>query len=324
MSHTVRLLPDGREFSAEPQETLLEAALRSGIDLQYGCAGGTCGECKARVVSGQLGAAEFHDYVLTDAEKAQGVVLLCRSHAATDLVIEADEVRPGDIPLQRLTARIAGMERHGDYLLLQLRTPRTRTLRFLAGQSVVLSVPGIGSRSLAVASCPCNGMLLQFHLHAGEYDPLTRHLFATARLSDAIEVEGPVGRFTLDESSTRPLVMVAEGTGFAPIKSLIEHYIALDMPQTLYLFWLTETGGHYLANLCRAWHDALDRFEFRLMDTEEREAPARAIRRELPAVGPADWYLATGPCLAGALASGRSPEDSWSVYGQEPPLVTDE
>lgn len=310
MSHTVRLLPSGRTFQAESQETVLEAALRSGVDLPYRCAGGSCGECKARLVSGEPGHVDFHEYALTEAEKLSGTVLLCSIHAGSDLVVETGE--PSVVPLQHIGARVAGRQEAGNYSLLQLRTPRTRTLRFLAGQYVRLTLPNGYRVNKPIASCPCNGMLLQFHLHHAEDAPRDAQL-SSLRVGEPVEVEGPYGSFTFDETSSRPAVMVAENSGFAPIKSLIEHAIALEWPQPMQLFWLAEQGSHYLANLCRAWGDALDGFEYVLLEGapgEAAEAVAAAARPE------ADWYVAASSMFGDLLDVRRDPRSRLKRYGE--------
>ncbi len=264
MGFRVRVEPSGREFSAEPQETLLEAALRSGVSIHYNCSNGTCGECRARILAGSAEEREFHDYVVSESERNKGVVLLCTTHATSDLVIEARIAgSAAEIPHQQINAKIAKVEPLSDaVVMLLLRTPRSQTLRFLAGQHVVLRAAG-QCIDLPIASCPCNGMQLQFHLLRGGDEPLLSWLLEQARSGDSVEIDGPFGSFTLDEGSPHAVVMVAEGTGFASLKSLIEHYINLEKVQPLHLYWLAHgEEKFYLSNLCHAWHDALDNFTY--------------------------------------------------------------
>lgn len=309
MSYTIRLLPSGHAYTVEPQENLLEAALRNGINLRYSCASGTCGECKARLVSGQLGPTEFHDYVISEAEKGQGYTLLCRASAASDLVLEANEILDSrDVPHQRLSARVAKLERLDEhFLLLYLRTPRTQTLNFLAGQHVQIGLKDEVPRDLSIASCPCNGLMLQFHLEYVPGDPFSEQVFHHLHVADPVEVEGPYGRVTLDEDSLRPLVLIAQGTGFAAIKSLLEHAIALEMDQPVHLLWVVRPGGHYLLNYCRAWENALDAFRFETLELdemasdEEVAALARAMLERVAGVEDCDVYAASGCRLCQAL-----------------------
>ena len=144
MTAKVRMLPGGREFYVEKKETILHAGLRAGLNLRYNCSNGSCGECKAKVVSGTPGAVQFHDYVLTEQEKEAGITLLCCTEADHDLVVEASEARSADdIPVQEIEVKITGLDRLKDEVMaVHFRTPRSRTLRFLAGQHVTLMLHG--------------------------------------------------------------------------------------------------------------------------------------------------------------------------------------
>ena len=265
MSAHVQVKPSGHEFFVDGNDSLLEAALRAGLSLDYGCSIGGCGKCKARIVSGQVHRLRHSDYAFTAAEKAAGVVLMCCHTAATDLVIEAREAHgAADMPLQTIDARVKAVSPMGeDMRLLHLQTPRSNRLRFLAGQSVRLSLGKGAAASFPVASCPCDERNLHFHVRRRAGDAFAERVFAGLKDADTVRVEGPRGEFVLDEASARPLVFVAFDTGFAPVKSLIEHAMALDASESLHLYWIAGgEGGHYLDNLCRSWNDALDNFHY--------------------------------------------------------------
>ena len=264
MVTTVRLLPSEHTFVIEGKDTILEAALRAGLALNYGCSNGNCGLCKARVVSGESQRSCHHDYVLTEAERNQGYMLMCSHTPVTDLVIEAAEAgSAADIPQQQIAARVKRTEALSEAVsLLQLQTPRTNRLRFLAGQSVMLDLNDSLSREYPLASCPCDDRNLQFHIHHEAGDPFTERV-AGLRPQAVVNLAGPYGEFVLDETSLRPLLFLAGDTGFAPIKSLIEHAMSRDVADSLHLYWATSApGGHYLQNLCRSWADALDHFRY--------------------------------------------------------------
>jgi len=265
MTATIRLQPSGHRFTVEPGETLLEGALRSGLNVNYHCSNGSCGECAARLVSGQLGEVARHDYRLSEQDKANGGFLLCRATAGSDLVIETLEARGvEDIPLQEVVTQVSSIERPvDDVLVLQLRTPRSQTLRFLAGQHVTLRLGELEPRNKSIASCPCNGMVLQFHVWKVEGDPFSEYVFGNLKSREKVQVQGPYGNFVLDEESTRPIIFIAYETGFSPIKSLIEHAISLDLGQPVRLYWVMRNEqDHYMANFCRSWEEALDDFRF--------------------------------------------------------------
>lgn len=303
MSYTVRIEPSGHSFTALPEETLLEAALRSGININYNCSNGSCGDCRAQLLSGDVENIPA-DYRFSSQEKLEGYVLLCSSRAASDLVITAQEAHSTkDIPLQRITAKVVKIEPRGeDIRILHLRTPRTKTLRFLAGQHACLQLAGDDGIDAPVASCPCNGMQLQFHFRRQSGVEFIERLFNDLRSGDTIELEGPFGDVTLDDDSRRPLLMVAVGEEFAPIKSLIEHAINLDIRQALRLFWLADTStGHYLENHCRSWEEVLDDYRYiplhtagLVPDGEEIKHLLEAIGREVPELEKVDIYVA-GP-----------------------------
>ncbi len=306
MGYRITLAPSGRVFQAEAQETLLEAGLRSGVNLAYNCSGGSCGVCKARVVEGTVGLQRFHDFPLGAAEKERGYVLLCSVGAASDMTVEVEEIGDvRDISRQHLTAHVVKVESLGDhYIVLNLRTPRTQTLQFLPGQHVSLTIPDGPCCDLVLASCPCSGMFLEFHLEHRRDDPFTEYVASRLHHNDRVEVDGPFGAFALDEASTRPLVMVALDTGFAPFKSLIEHAIALELSQPIVLFWLsTYEDGQYMANLCRSWVDAVDNFTFQplyLVEGQE-EAMAQVIAESVAEPQACDLYVAASFELAAAL-----------------------
>ena len=264
MSAHVTVLPGKQEFLVEGQDTLLEAAIRAGIPLSYGCSGGNCGLCKARLVSGQVLKTRHHDYVIPAAEKERGVVLLCSNTAVSDTVIEAsaaDSVQ--DIPFQQINARVKALTPlTGDYMLLHLETPRSQRLRFLAGQGVDLRVSNAYSATLPIASCPCDDRNVLFHVRRLPGNHFSDFVFHQLRRNDAVQIEGPQGEFILHQGTPRKLYFFAFDDGFAPVKSLIEHALSIDA-ENIQLHWF---GSHdsaiYLPNVPHAWADALDNFGY--------------------------------------------------------------
>ncbi len=293
--------PSRHEFFVEGADTLLEAALRSGLSINYGCSNGNCGLCKARVVSGQVKKVRHHDYILSEAERLQGHTLMCCHTAVSDLVIEAlVATGSGDIPQQQITARVKSVTPLGeDVRLLHLQTPRSNRLRFLAGQGVTLGLAGAGSAELLIASCPCDDRNIQFHVVRESGNALAERVFAGLAAGENITMWGPWGDFVLREESPRSLVFIAGDHGFAPVKSLIEHAMALDHADMLRLYWhASSPDGHYLANLCRSWADALDNFRYTALTGAKggAVAAANAVVRKLiedcPVLADFDLYVA--------------------------------
>ena len=265
MAAHVRVLPSGHDFFIDGPDSILEAALRSGIPLNYGCSNGNCGLCKARVVSGQIKKIRHHDYVIPEALKSEGYVLLCSNTAVTDVEIEAPVAGSvQDIPYQQISARVKAIEKLSpDMALLHLQTPRASRLRFMAGQYVTLLLGKSLSAEFSIASCPCDDRNLHFHVRRMPGNLFSDYVFNQLKKNDAVDVEGPQGEFILQEKSPRPLYFIAFDTGFAPIKSLIEHAMSLDTAEAIHLYWIgSNADSIYMPNMGRAWADALDNFSF--------------------------------------------------------------
>ncbi|MDZ7662114.1 2Fe-2S iron-sulfur cluster-binding protein [Thiohalophilus sp.] len=319
--------PSGRTFEAASGETVLEAALRAGMNVPYNCNNGSCGQCAARLLSGEIGKHLPHDYAFRQHEKDQGLFLMCSATPGSDMVIESRTIGSAeDVPHQEIDAKVYKVDDvAGNVRVLQLRTPRSQTLRFLAGQYVTLHIDGLAPRSKSVASCPCNGMYLQFHVRYSQDDPFARYIFNNITPRSSMRIAGPHGDFTLDESSRRPMIFIANDTGIAPMKSLIEHCIALESSQPMHLYWLVKNSNeYYLANYVRSLEDALDNFAYTPIFQDELSSEplgfdetvgelAEQIITDYPDLeeydvymnGPADRYAA----LTGRLIRHRLPQN---------------
>jgi CDP-4-dehydro-6-deoxyglucose reductase len=264
MTAHVTILPSKHDFLVEGHDTLLEAAMRSGIPLNYGCSGGNCGMCKAKVLSGEVKKTRHHDFVISEADQSQGYVLLCSNTAISDVVIEAPVAGSvQDIPFQEISATVKSKEHvTDDMLLLHLQTPRTHRLRFLAGQRATLRVGKSFSAELPIASCPCDDRNVVFHITRQSGNLFSGYVFDRLKEHDVVELEGPQGEFILHEKSPRPLYFFAFDGGFAPIRSLIEHALSLEA-ENIHLHWFGSSKKHiYLPKVAHAWKDALDDFHY--------------------------------------------------------------
>jgi CDP-4-dehydro-6-deoxyglucose reductase len=306
MTAHVVLRPSGHEFDVIGADTLLEAGLRAGLGVNYGCSSGNCGLCKARVLSGEVRKVRHHDYVFPEAEKNRGYILLCSYTAVTDVVLEAGVAsRPEEIQFQEIAARVKELKPLTDkVMLVHLQTPRSTRLRFLAGQSVALSVSdragGEEADVYAIASCPCDDRNLQFHVRRIPGNQFAERVFGGLRAGETVTVYGPVGDFVLRPDSRRPILLLACNSGFAPIKSLVEHAMSLEAAESLHLYWLaTVQGGHYMSNWCRAWADALDNFHYRELIADSLQDPnpeqvLAEVMRDHADLGRFDVYV-SGP-----------------------------
>jgi CDP-4-dehydro-6-deoxyglucose reductase len=266
MAANVKVIPSGHEFFVEGTETILDASVRAGLKLAYGCSSGNCGSCKARVVSGEVWKTRDHDYVLSGREKQMGYILACSNTAVTDIVLEAAEAMTvDDLPRQEIRASLRKKEQLDQGMIhLQVQTPRTQTLRFMAGQRAHLTLEDGSSAELPIASCPCNGRNLHFFVRRRAGDAFFEAVFSDDfRPGHMITIDGPRGRFVLDEESPDPAVLIAVGDGIAPIKSLIEHAVSIDLVEAYHLYWaVPDPESQYQARWCRAMKESLDNFAY--------------------------------------------------------------
>ena len=298
MAATVKLIPSGHDFFVEGQESILDASVRAGLKLSYGCSSGNCGSCKARLLSGEVWKIRDHDYVLSEREKQLGYILTCSNTAVTDVLIEAAEAHTvADLPHQEIRASLRKQERIAPNLVsINVQTPRTQTLRFMAGQRARLTLENGASRELPIASCPCNGRNLWFYVREAE-DAFAKTIFAGLQPGHLVKVEGPQGDFVLREDSPEPAVFVAIGDGIGPIKSLIEHAVSIDSIESFHLYWGTEyPEGHYQGKWGRALKESLDNFHFTPLVSANPEDLIAVIRSDLPELGALRFYLA-GPAV---------------------------
>lgn len=301
VSASIRLLPSGHEFFLEGSDSILDAGLKAGLHIDYGCSSGNCGACKCKVVSGAVRKLRNHDYILSAKEQEEGYILACSNTAISDLVIEAREADANDaLPYQKIRATVRKIERIGeDLALLLVQTPRTHSLRFKAGQSVLLTTENGSSDELFIASCPCDGRNLQFLVGRSPATAFNETVFSNSMHKQTLIIEGPKGSFTLREDSSIPAIFLAKGTGFAPIKSLVEQAIAIDNSERLHLIQVGgNPRGSFLDNLCRSWNDSLDNFSYSAPSGDcsigslinlLKQTAGGMHRFDLYVAGPQDW-----------------------------------
>ena len=263
MTQHITFIRSDRSCGIEANETILAACLRAGLTPEYGCSNGNCGDCKARLVAGEIEQVRQHDFSLTAGEQADGYFLMCTNRAVSDLEVAANVTQsPSDIPVQEIETKVKSVEYLDPQVIrLHVQTPRSQRLRFISGQSVTLSIGEDIQTSLPIASCPCDDRNLHFHVPYIPDDPFSEAVFSgqlTTR--DTVRLEGPkAGTFYLDRTVERPSLFLSWHTGFAPIVSLMEHAMSLDIEKDMYLHRFSPNPDRqYLTNLCRSWSDAYD------------------------------------------------------------------
>jgi CDP-4-dehydro-6-deoxyglucose reductase, E3 len=239
MPHRVTIQPSGHSFTVNDGETVLAAALREGIVIAYGCRSGVCGTCKGSLVEGSVDYGTYQEHAMTEAERGSGKALFCQARPLSDLVIQCREIGAAvkGMQIKLLPARVAKMQRLApDVMLLELKLPANERLQFLAGQYVDLLLRGGVRRSFSMANAPHDDAFLQLHLR--DYGgPFSQHVFNVMKEKDVIRVEGPFGTFFLREDSAKPIVLLASGTGFAPIKAIVEHALQKGAQRPMTLYW---------------------------------------------------------------------------------------
>ncbi len=242
MSFNVHILPADIRFEVEPDEAVLPAAIRQGVGLPYGCRDGACGSCKSRLVEGRVVHGPHQLKALTAEEEAAGFILTCCARPQTDCVVEARSVPgAGQFPVLKLPSRVLSIERPApDVAVLRLQLPANQNLRYHAGQYVEFILRDGARRSYSMANAPHNlgsPPAIELHLRHMPGGKFTDHVFATLKEKDILRMEGPFGSFFLDEASPKPIVLLASGTGFAPIKALIEHLQHKGSTRPAVLYW---------------------------------------------------------------------------------------
>ena len=251
----VTIAKSGKAFQVESGETILDAALREGLTLPYGCRGGACGACKGKLLSGDV---RYDNEVrgLTDAEQADGLILTCVARPQGDLLLDIDLIESAsEIKVEQFPAKIALMESlGGDVMRLGLKLPEENRMQFLAGQYVEFIFDDGVRRAFSIANAPHDDELLEFHIRHIDGGKFTDKLFNEMRPGDLMQIEGPMGSFFVREDSERPMVMLATGTGFGPIKGIVEHLIAEKSQRPIYIYWGGDHEGHlYLDSLAKEW-----------------------------------------------------------------------
>jgi len=255
MNRHITIRPSGHAFQAQDGETVLEAALREGYMLPYGCRNGACGSCKGKVTEGTVDHGKSQDNVLSEAERRLGAALFCQARPLSDLVIECREIGAvKDIPVKMLPCRVETLEPVApDVMRIRLRLPAAERLQFLAGQYIDILLKDGTRRSLSMANPPHDDGLLELHLR-NYGGPFSTHVFTRMKVKDILRFEGPLGSFYLREDSDKPVVLVAGGTGFAPIKAIIEHAIHSKLKRQITLYrGARRPADLYLNELPESW-----------------------------------------------------------------------
>ena len=257
MHSRITLLPSGQVITAEDGETILDAALRAGINLPHSCKGGHCASCRARVISGSIRYRAGRPVGLMEQEEREGFALLCQALAAAENIsVQVREIKPAaDVQIRHLPCRIERLQPlASDVMAVFLRLPAVETFAFAAGQYIDVMLAGNRRRSFSIANPPHDADFLELHVRRVANGEFTNQIFGNDRLKTLLRIEGPLGQFWFREDSDRPAILVGGGTGYAPLRSMLRHLLERGDRRPLHLYWGAQAReGLYEDAILRDW-----------------------------------------------------------------------
>ena len=312
MAHLVTIRNTKHQFKVEDDESILQAALAAGLVIPYGCRDGACGSCKGRLIEGSIDYGQYSEKALSAEERAAGSALFCQARPTSDVVIEARSVRAaGDIQVRTLPSRLQKIERvTDDVAILYLKLPATERLQFIAGQYLDILLRDGSRRSFSMANAPHDDEFVQLHIRHVPGGSFTDHVFLKMKEREILRFEAPLGTFALQEESAKPIVFVASGTGFAPIKSILETAFRAGNTRPMVLYW----GGRrpkdlYMNELPLKW--AAEHANFKYVPVISEALPEdqwggrtgfvhRAVMQDLPDLSGYQVYACGVPVMVDA------------------------
>ena len=316
MTFNIKLSPSGKSYSAPDGKTILDSGLVAGINLPYSCRAGTCRTCKGKVIEGSVDFGGAHPFYLTEEQKAQGFALLCKAKPLSDVVVQVEELDLRRMEPRKVPCRIKRITFPApDVAVLELRLPMNENLRFAAGQFVDIQLPGDRKRSYSIASAPrAEGVIdLELHIRHVRGGAFTDRLFTTSMEGQMLQFIGPLGSFYLREEDDKPIIFLASGTGFAPIKSMVEYARARGLRRPIKLYWgCRQAPDLYMDDLAREWADTIADFEYIPVLSEPSHSNDwhgrtglvhQAVMDDLPDLSNHLVYACGGPLMINAARS---------------------
>jgi CDP-4-dehydro-6-deoxyglucose reductase len=308
--HFVTLQASGKRFRVDAGETVLEAARRAGLALPYSCLAGVCGSCKATLVTGECVYPRNPPSALNAAEQMRHQVLLCQAVPASDLMIAAREVASvADIPRRVFTLKVVDKTLLSeDVARLRLLTAHGERMRRLPGQYLDVLLADGKRRAFSIANAPHDDDAIELHVRRVVGGGFTTSVFDEMKSGALLRVEGPLGTFVPREDSERPMLLMAGGTGFAPIKALIEHFLHLGTRRPMTLYWgAREPADLYLRGLPEHWARDVPAFRFVPVISDAEHTGAlrgglvhEALLEDHPDLSGFDLYMSGPPTMIDA------------------------
>jgi CDP-4-dehydro-6-deoxyglucose reductase len=309
MTYQVTIQPSGHAFSVRQTESVLDAALRQGIILPYGCRNGTCGSCLGAVLSGTVHYPGDPPPALGEVPDTQGKALFCQARAASDLVIGVREVEAvQDIEVRTMPCRVSRLEHLApDVIRIYLKVPAAQRLQFLAGQYINILLKGHAPRAFSIANAPHADEFIELHIRYVEGGYFTDQVFHMMHEKALLRFQGPLGTFFLREDTDRPAILVGGGTGFAPLKAMLEHAFEIGLHQPLHLFWgVRARRDLYLDELPRHWAEKYRNFRYTPVLSEP---------------GPKDAWAGETGLVTNAVVNQYPDLAGYDIYASGPPVM---
>lgn len=264
MTYQITIQPSGHTCSAKVYETVLESAIEAGFNIPYGCRNGACGSCKGTILSGEVDYGDYARSALSEEEKAAGKALFCCAKPLSDLTIECREIIIGAIAPRILPARVERKQQLShDVMALFLKLPSNERLQFMAGQYIEFLLKDGKRRAFSLANAPHADSLLEMHLRLIPGGVFTEYVFNEMPDKAILRIEGPFGSFYYHDDSDKPMIMVAGGTGFAPIKGIVEHMLHNNIKREITIYWGAKSREDlYMPELPEAWSKEYPHIKF--------------------------------------------------------------
>ena len=265
MKNTVTTIPAKNKFTVKSGQSILQAATEQGVQLPYGCGNGFCGACKAQVVSGATSYLDdYQPEPLSESELSEGFILCCKATTNSNTEIKVDEIPVAINPAQNFTSKLVNIKQVcSNVIILRLNLGEDNHMQYSAGQYVEFALDNNKTRSFSIANMPNDSNEIEFHIKHNPDGEFTNRLFnQEIKLNDLIDINGPLGTFFIKQESTKPIVLIATGTGFAPIKAMVEQLLSEDSTRPIKFYWgVRSEKDLYLLELVKDWQQH-DNFSF--------------------------------------------------------------
>jgi CDP-4-dehydro-6-deoxyglucose reductase len=274
MIHNVEIFPSQKQFECEADDTILSAALRADVILPYGCKDGVCGSCKAELLEGQVDYGQYQSRALSEDERLGGKLLTCCAKPLSAVKIKVRTLSNcSGFQVKKMPCRVQAIERPAfDVVVLKLQLPANEVLQFNAGQYIEFILRDGSRRSYSLANAPYQSGGIELHIRHMPGGLFTDHVFGVMKEREILRFEGPLGTFYLREDSSKPVVLLASGTGFAPIKSIMEQAFFKNNPREFVLYWGARTQAElYMKQLPQQW--ALQHRNFKFIPVLSEATP---------------------------------------------------